>query len=303
MRAIDGLVDMAKYIGITDDIDSFKVRVTKGIFNSSTMNGRLDHGTFYRAYVTGGADSDLPNVIIYAMLLTPATDVADCEFGLGRLNVLRGFSCLHADSDVRFEYQENLPEPSRIVFDDNNGFMASYWVTPREIANQLHAEVPNISCNFELSVAITDATFSVFKEHALKAFKEERTRFWPWLIKRGKLFLSLDRDEPSDDTPRFEIASNVPYFNLAPYSYNAESVLDVLRLTGTAKAMSMHFSNIGLMKIEATSELGQYIYVFLGSSARIWEWDRADDWPGHLVADAESRDHPCMYADWDPEAE
>ena len=221
-----GFVDMVKFIGTATDAKIEAIDVDK-------------------------------TVVLYGEMYQPIKDIQG-TVGLSRLAQLKGFMDLHDKSTVSVvsEMRGTVSSPTELKFDAGMGDIASYRFMSESITNE-QIKVPPFK----------GATWNI-------SFKPEKSKISRLNSYQGVLgsfekrfFVSVDKDVlnfaiGSGPTDR----SNVPFATgitgtlKHQWSWPLSHVLSILKLNDT-EDVTMHFSDMGALKIDVDSGIGKYSYI------------------------------------------
>mgnify|MGYP003386258285 CR=1 FL=1 len=303
MEALTGILDIVKNIGVISTLKIIKVTSTPEGVIAEAIDGQFSPGMAYAVAVGGCATGDKPASVICRGELPGSFVEFDGTIGLGRLSVLKEYLEFHKDSEATIvkETRGLALAPIEIKFDNGSGSLSWYRFSSGAMTREF-VKIPL------MQRPVADVTFSpdekgirLFNHWTRDAKKTNRLNFWPCMNARGKLYFSFDVRTPSNSTIRFEFASGLPFVSLAPYTYPAEIVAEILSLAKDAKSVAMSFSNVGELRIHVTSELGRYEFIVLGDEHLILMWNKADDWPQVYHIDRAVSDDASMHHDWEPE--
>lgn len=200
-------------------------------------------------------------VVIYGEMYQPVTDIA-VTVGMSRLAQLKGFIDLHEKSTVTVtsETRGTVTAPTELKFDNTEGEVAAYRFMSESMANE-QIKVPPFK----------GATWNV-------SFKPEQSRIERIGKYQGilggfekRFTVSTDKDVvnfaigsgPTDRTT-VPFAKGITGALKHQWSWPLTQVLSILKLNDT-EDVTMHFSDMGAMKIEVDSGIGRYSYILPAS--------------------------------------
>lgn len=227
-----GLVEMVKFIGTTTDAKIEAIDTDK-------------------------------TVVLYGEMYQPIADIQG-TVGLSRLAQLKGFMDLHDKSTVTVisEMRNAVSAPTELKFDAGGGDVASYRFMGESITNEQIKVPPFKGATWNISFKPEQAKIARLSSYqgVLGGFEK-------------RFFVSSDKD-----VLNFAIGmgpterSNVPFATGVTgtlrhqWSWPLSQVLSILKLNDN-EAVTMHFSDMGALKIEVDSGIGKYSYILPAGKA------------------------------------
>lgn len=197
-------------------------------------------------------------VIVYGSMYQPITGI-DSTVGLSRLAILKGFIGMHDKSKVsiKTENRQGVDVPTDIVFNNGAGFISNYRFMSEQMVND-HIKVP------PFKGATWDVTFS--PEKASIALLSESFSILGALEKRFTVkvdngTLNFNIGTGPTDTVKVPFAANVTGNLKHEWTYPLSQVLGILKLSDTSSSAVMSFSDMGALKIQLDSGIGNYSYI------------------------------------------
>lgn len=202
-------------------------------------------------------------VVIYGDLYQPVKDI-ETTVGLSRLAQLSGFIGLHDKSTVTVisELRGGVNSPTELKFDNGEGEVAAYRFMSETMANE-QIKVPPFK----------GATWNVTVKPEKK--KIDRLNAYQGILGgfEKRFIVSTDKD-----TLNFSIGtgptdrSNIPFATgitgalKHQWSWPLTQVLSILKLNDN-EDVTMHFSDMGALKIDVDSGTGKYSYILPAGKA------------------------------------
>lgn len=202
-------------------------------------------------------------VVLYGEMYQPITDIQS-TVGLSRLAQLKGFMDMHDKSTVAVitELRGTVTAPTELKFDNGEGDVAVYRFMSEAMANE-QIKVPPFK----------GATWNV----TLKPEKSKIDRLSSYQSILGsfekRFIVSTDKD-----VLNFSIGagpterSNIPFAKgitgtlKHQWSWPLTQVLSILKLNDT-EDVTLHFSDMGALKIDIDSGIGKYSYILPAGKA------------------------------------
>lgn len=202
-------------------------------------------------------------VVIYGELYQPVSEI-ESVVGLSRLALLKGFVDLHDKStvDVIKETRGSDTVPTELKFDNNDGEVAAYRFMSETMANE-QIKVPPFK----------GATWDVTVKPEKK--KIDRLSAYQGILGGTEKRFTVST---SNGTLNFAIGSgpnnrsNVPFASgitgslKHQWSWPLTQVLSILKLNDN-EDLTVHFSDMGAMKIDVDSGIGKYSYILPASKS------------------------------------
>lgn len=201
-------------------------------------------------------------VVVAGQINTPIEGLSGM-IGLSRIGILNGYlkfpPFLSDNATVKIETQSRGANvvPAEISFDSNSGHKANYRFMSPEIAEESIRVPPFKGAQFAVTV------------NPSKAGLRDLTYMSGILAGVEKLFTvstsggNLDFSIGSGPTDRTKItfATDVEGQLQHQWSYPLAQVLAICKLHETSKSMLISFSDVGALKIEVDSGVGQYTFI------------------------------------------
>jgi len=202
-------------------------------------------------------------VVVYGDLYQPVKDI-ESTIGLSRMTQLKGFINLH-DSSVVSVINENragVDLPVELKFDNGEGEVAAYRFMSETMANE-QIKVPPFK----------GATWNVTVKPEKK--KIDRLGAYDGILGNNEKRFVVSTDK---DTLYFAIGSGPADRSTIPFatgitgslkhqwSWPLTQVLSILKLNDSSD-LTMHFSDMGAMKIDVDSGVGKYSYILPAGKA------------------------------------
>lgn len=202
-------------------------------------------------------------VVVYGDMYQPIKDI-ESTVGLSRLAQLKGFIDLHDKSIVSVvsEVRNGVTVPTELKFDNGEGEVAAYRFMSETMANE-QIKVP------PFKGAVWNVTLKPEKK------KIDRLNAYQGILGgfEKRFIVSTDKD-----TLNFSIGSGPTDRSVVPFatgitgalkhqwSWPLTQLLSILKLNDT-EDLTMHFSDMGAMKIDVDSGTGKYSYILPAGKA------------------------------------
>lgn len=202
-------------------------------------------------------------VVLYGDLYQPIKDI-ESTVGLSRLAQLKGFIDLHDKSVVTVlsETRSGVDSPTGIKFDDGEGEIAEYRFMSETMANE-QVKVPPFK-GAVWNVTVKPEKKKVDRLSAYQGILGGNEKRFIVSVEKGVLNFAIGSG-PADK-------SNVPFAKDVTgtlkhqWSWPLTQVLSILKLNDT-EDLTMHFSDMGALKIDVDSGTGKYSYILPASKA------------------------------------
>jgi hypothetical protein len=200
-------------------------------------------------------------VVVYGDMYQPIKDI-ESTVGLSRMAQLKGFINLHDGSVVSVisENRGGVDLPVELKFDNGEGEVAVYRFMSEAMANE-QVKVPPFK----------GATWNVTVKPEKK--KIDRLSAYDGILTDTRFVVSTDKDTlffaiGSGPTDRSTIpfATGITGAMKHQWSWPLTQVLSILKLNDTSE-VTMHFSDMGAMKIDVDSGIGKYSYILPAGKA------------------------------------
>jgi hypothetical protein len=199
------------------------------------------------------------SVIIYGSMYQPEAGI-ESTIGLSRLAILKGYIGLHEGSTVSIvaDTRNGLAVPTEILFDDGAGSVANYRFVSETMINE-QIKVPTFKgASWDVVFAPSKVAITKLNENfgILGGFEK---RFVVAVDAKGTVKFNIGSGPTDRVTVPF--ATGVTGALKHQWTYPLSQVLSILKLSDTASAATMHFSDSGALKIEIDSGIGKYTYI------------------------------------------
>ncbi len=202
-------------------------------------------------------------VVLYGKLDKPITELS-ATIGLSRLAQLKGFIDLHGDSAITVESEVRGTEtlPTELKFDAGGGDVASYRFMSETVVND-QIKVP------PFKGAIWNVSFKPDKAKVDRLSKYEgvlggfEKRF---IVSTKNDTLNFSIGSGPTDRGSLAFATGITGTLKHQWSWPLSQVLSILKLNDTGD-LTMHFSDMGALKIDVDSGIGEYQYILPATKA------------------------------------
>lgn len=240
MALLDALKDIVKHTHSLGFIEMVKVIGSTSDLKIETM------------------DAD-KSVIIYGSMYQPEAGI-ESTIGLSRLAILKGYIGLHDGSTVSIvtDTRNGTVVPTEILFDDGAGSLANYRFVSETMINE-QIKVPTFKgASWDVVFAPSKVAITKLSENfgILGGFEK---RFIVAVDAKGTVKFNIGSGPTDRVTVPF--ATGVTGALKHQWTYPLSQVLAILKLSDTASAATMHFSDSGALKIEIDSGIGKYTYI------------------------------------------
>jgi hypothetical protein len=202
-------------------------------------------------------------VVVYGDMYQPIKDI-EITVGMPRLAQLKGFIELHEKSamSVTNEVRANVSVPTELKF-QNGKEIAVYRFMSETMANDQIKVPPFKGAVWNVTVTPSQANIDRLSKYSsiLGAFEK---RFIVSTDADGALMFAIG----TGPTDRSEVpfADKVTGTLKHQWSWPLTQVLSILKLSGN-EDVTMHFSDMGALKIEVDSGIGKYSYILPAGKA------------------------------------
>lgn len=245
MNILDSMKDIVKHTSSLGFLDMVKIV-------GSTASAKIE-----------AIDTD-KTVVLFGEMYQPITDL-DTTIGLSRLPILRGYMDLHAGSTVSVikESRAGVDVPVELKFDNGAGIIANYRFMSEGMINE-QIKVPAFKgATWNVSISPSKKSIAEFASYqgVLGGFEKRYTVG----IVGGKLNFTIGSG-PSDRVV-IPFADNVTGTLKNSWSYPIAQTMSILKLADTSSSVTMHFSDMGALKIDIDSGIGKYSYILPAGTA------------------------------------
>lgn len=239
MKILDSMKDIVKHTGGLGFLDMVKIV-------GSAADAKVE-----------AIDTD-KTVVMYGELYQPIPDL-DTTVGLSRLQILRGYMDLHADSDVSVikESRNGDDVPIEIKFDNKAGIVANYRFMSESMINE-QIKIPafkgaswNVSIKPEKKSIANLASY----QGILGGFEKRFT-----VSTSGDTLNFIIGTGPTDRVS-LPFATKITGSLKNSWSYPISQTMSILKLADASSTVEMHFSDMGALKIDIDSGIGRYSYI------------------------------------------
>lgn len=243
MNILDGLRDIVKHTSNLGFIDMVKII-------GSDKEAKIE---------TIDADK---TVVIYGDMYQPIVGI-EATVGLSRIGILKGYMDFPAYSGdnakiaVEMEMRNNVNVPSEIKFDSGEGHISYYRFMSESMINDQVKVPPFKGATWNVTVTPEKKSISdlSYYQGTMSAYEKRFT------VSVDKGTLNFNVGSGPTDRTIVPFAKNVTGTLKHQWSWPLSQVLAILKLSETAASTSMHFSDMGALKIDIDSGLGKYSYI------------------------------------------
>ena len=202
-------------------------------------------------------------VVIYGDLYQPIKDI-ESTVGLSRLAQLNGFISLHDKSTVTVvnELRGAVNSPTELKFDNGEGEVAAYRFMSETMANE-QIKVPPFK-GATWNVTIKPEKKKIDRLSAYQGILGGSEKRFVVSTDKGTLNFSIGTG-PTDRT-NIPFAAGVTGTLKHQWSWPLTQVLSILKLNDN-EDVTMHFSDMGALKIDVDSGTGKYSYILPAGKA------------------------------------
>lgn len=201
-------------------------------------------------------DSD-KTVVLYGDMYQPITDLSS-TVGLSRLPQLKGFIDLHDKSTVTIvkENRNGTDAPTEINFDAGDGDIAVYRFMAEAMANEQIKVPPFKGATWNVTIKPEKKRIDRLNSYygILGGFEKRFT------VSTNKDTLNFAIGSGPADRTVIPFATNLNGSLKHQWSWPVQQVLNILKLNDT-EDVTMHFSDMGALKIDVDSGIGKYSYI------------------------------------------
>ena len=207
-------------------------------------------------------------VVIFGEMYQPIADV-DSTVGLSRVGILKGFIDFppyagpNATVSIVKEARNGANLPTEIKFDSGEGHTANYRLMGETMVNE-QIKVPPFK-GATWNVTVEPEKKSITELSYLQGTIGGYEKRFIVSVDKGTLNFSVGNG-PTDRTT-VPFAKNVTGTLKHQWSWPLSQVLAILKLSETASTTTMHFSDMGALKIDIDSGIGKYSYILPAGKA------------------------------------
>ncbi len=202
-------------------------------------------------------------VVLYGEMYQPIADV-QATVGLSRLAQLKGFIDLHDKSTVTVENEvrATVSVPTELKFDNGDGDVAAYRFMSETMANEQIKVPPFKGATWNVTLKPEKAKIDRLSSYSgvLGGFEKRFT------VSTSKDTLNFSIGSGPTDRSNIPFAKGITGTLKHQWSWPLSQVLSILKLNDSSD-ITMHFSDMGAMKIDVDSGIGRYSYILPASKA------------------------------------
>lgn len=243
MNILDSMKDIIKHTSSLGYIDMVKIVGT-------TTDAKIE-----------AIDAD-KTVVVFGSMYQPISGI-DATIGLSRIAVLKGFidfplfSSEKATIDAVTEVRNGVTTPTELKFASGSGHSANYRFMSETMVNEQIKVPPFKGATWNLTVSpekkkITELAYFM---GVLGGFEKR------FVVSVDNGTLNFNVGSGPTDRTIVPFAENVTGTMRHQWSWPLSQVLSILKLSETAASTTMHFSDMGALKIEIDSGIGKYSYI------------------------------------------
>jgi hypothetical protein len=246
---LDSLKDIVKHTSSLGFIDMVKIVGT-------TADAKVE-----------AIDAD-KTVVIFGSMYQPITGI-DSTVGLSRMAVLKGcldfpgFAQEKSTVEIITELRGTETMPTEVQFKSGSGHSANYRFMSETMVNEQVRVPPFKGATWNVTIApekkrITDLSYW---QGTLGGFEKR------FVVSVDAGTLNFNVGSGPTDRTTVPFAINITGTLKHQWSWPLSQVLSILKLSETASATSMMFSDMGAMKIEIDSGIGKYSFILPAGKA------------------------------------
>jgi len=202
-------------------------------------------------------------VVLYGEMYQPLKDI-QATVGLSRMAQLKGFIDLHDKSTVSVdsEMRGTVSVPTELKFDDGAGDVASYRFMSETMANEQIKVPPFKGATWNVSLTPDKSKIDRLNQYAgiLGGFEKR------FIVSTKNDVLNFSIGSGPTDRSNVPFAKGITGALKHQWSWPLTQVLSILKLNDSSK-VTMHFSDMGALKIDVDSGIGKYSYILPASKA------------------------------------
>lgn len=202
-------------------------------------------------------------VVIYGDMYQPIKDI-ESVVGLSRLAQLKGFIDLHDKSVVSVisEQRGGVELPTELKFDNGEGEIAAYRFMSETMANEQIKVPPFKGATWNVTVKPEKKRIDRLNAYqGILGGTEKR-----FVVSTDKDVLNFAIGTGPTDRSNVPFATGITGALKHQWSWPLTQVLSILKLNDT-EDLTMHFSDMGAMKIDVDSGIGKYSYILPAGKA------------------------------------
>jgi hypothetical protein len=196
-------------------------------------------------------------VVLYGEMYQPLKEI-ESTIGLSRLAQLKGFMELHGGSTVSVELETrgSASVPTELKFDDGEGDVASYRFMGETIANEQIKVPPFKGAVWNVTIKPEKAKIDRLKQYegVLGGFEKR------FIVSTKGDVLNFSIGSGPTDRSNLPFAKGITGTLKHQWSWPLSQVLSIIKLNDTGD-VTMHFSDMGALKIDVDSGIGKYSYI------------------------------------------
>lgn len=202
-------------------------------------------------------------VVLYGEMYQPIKDI-QATVGLSRLAQLKGFMDLHDKSTVTVdaEVRAGVSVPTELKFDDGAGDVAAYRFMSETMANEQIKVPPFKGATWNVTLKPEKSKIDRLNQYSgvLGGFEKRFT------VSTKNDTLNFSIGSGPTDRSNLPFAKGITGTLKHQWSWPLAQVLSILKLNDN-EDVTMHFSDMGAMKIDIDSGTGRYSYILPASKA------------------------------------
>lgn len=202
-------------------------------------------------------------VVIYGDLYQPVKDI-ETTVGLSRLAQLKGFIDLHDKSTVSVvsELRGGVTAPTELKFDNGDGEVAAYRFMSETMANEQIKVPPFKGATWDVTIKPEKKKIDRLNAYQgiLGGFEKR------FVVSTSKDVLNFSIGTGPTDRSNVPFASGITGSLKHQWSWPLTQVLSILKLNDN-EDVTMHFSDMGALKIDVDSGTGKYSYILPAGKA------------------------------------
>jgi hypothetical protein len=202
-------------------------------------------------------------VVIYGDMYQPVSDI-EVTVGLSRLAQLKGFIDLHEKSKVSItnEVRGTVSSPTELKFDDGAGDVAIYRFMSESMANEQIKVPPFKGATWNVTIKPEQERIARLNSYQgiLGGFEKR------FIVSTDKDVLNFSIGSGPTDRSNVPFAKGITGALKHQWSWPLTQVLSILKLNDN-EDVTMHFSDMGALKIDIDSKIGKYSYILPAGKA------------------------------------
>ena len=202
-------------------------------------------------------------VVVYGEMYQPIKDI-ESTVGLSRLAQLKGFIDLHDKSNVSVisESRSGIDCPTELKFDNGEGEVAVYRFMSETMANEQIKVPPFKGATWNITIKPEKKKIDRLSAYqGILGGNEKR-----FIVSVNKDVLNFAIGTGPTDRSNVPFATGVTGTLKHQWSWPLTQVLSILKLNDTDD-LTMHFSDMGALKIDVDSGIGKYSYILPASKS------------------------------------